>query len=80
VICLAYATAGRARILAGASRGSAWLPADDSVTPWSSSPSPGLLPATWPRPVLSQAPPLNPIAAEPDGRRVLSRGGAADHE
>lgn len=47
-------------------------PADDSVTPWSSSPSPGLLPATWPRPVLSQAPPPNPIAAEPDGRRVLS--------
>ena len=33
MICLAYATAGRARILAGASRGSAWLPADDSVTP-----------------------------------------------
>jgi hypothetical protein len=27
------------------------LPADDSVTPWSSSPSPGLFPATWPRPV-----------------------------
>jgi hypothetical protein len=52
------------------------LPADDSVTPWSSSP----FPATWPRPVLSQAPPVNPIAAEPDGRRVLSRGGAADHE
>jgi hypothetical protein len=56
------------------------LPADDSVTPWSSSPSPGLFPATRPRPVLSQAPPPNPIAAEPDGRRVLSRGGAADHE
>jgi hypothetical protein len=50
VICLAYATAGRTRILAGASRGSAWLPADGSVTPWSSSPSPGLFPATWPRP------------------------------
>jgi hypothetical protein len=33
-----------------------------------------------PRPVLSQAPPPNPTAAEPDGRRVLSRGGAADHE
>ena len=30
----------------GASRGSAWLPADDSVSPWSSSPSPGLFPAT----------------------------------
>jgi hypothetical protein len=27
-----------------------------------------------------QAPPSNAIAAEPDGRRVLSRGGAADHE
>jgi hypothetical protein len=27
-----------------------WLPADDSVTPWSSSPSPGLFPATRPRP------------------------------
>ena len=55
------------------------LPADDSVTPWSSLPSPGLFPATRPRPVLSQAPPPNPIAAELDGRRVLSRGGAADH-
>jgi hypothetical protein len=56
------------------------LPADDSVTPWSSPPSPGLFPATWPRPVLSQAPPPNPIAAEPYGRRVLSRVGVADHE
>ena len=53
---------------------------DGSVTPWSSLPSPGLFPATRPRPVLSQTPPSNPIAAEPDGRRVLSRGGAADHE
>ena len=35
----------------------AWLPTDDSVTPWPSSPSPGLFPATWPRPVLSQAAP-----------------------
>jgi hypothetical protein len=61
---------------------SASLPADDSVTPWSSSPPPGLFPATWPRPVLScpRPPPPNPIAAEPDGRRVLSRGGVADHE
>jgi hypothetical protein len=49
------------------------------VTPWSSSPSPGLFPATRPRPVLSQAPPPNPIAAVPDGRRVLSRVGVADH-
>ena len=56
-----------------------WLPADDSVTPWSSSPSPGRFSGTWPRPVLSQAPPPNPIAAEPDGRRVLSGGGGADH-
>jgi hypothetical protein len=56
------------------------LPADDSVTPWSSSPSPGLLPATRPRSVLAQAPPPNPIAAEPCGRRVLSGGGEADHE
>ena len=28
----------------------------------------------------SQAPPPNPTAAEPDGRRVLSRVGVADHE
>ena len=28
----------------------------------------------------SQAPSPNPIAAEPDGRRVLSRGGASDYE
>jgi hypothetical protein len=55
-------------------------PADDSVAPWSSSPSPDLFPATRPRPVLSQTPPPNPIAAEPDGRRVLSGGGVADHE
>ena len=34
----------------------AWLPADDSVTPWSSSPSPDLFPAIWPRPVLSAGP------------------------
>ena len=27
-----------------------------------------------------QAPPPNPTAAEPDGRRVLSGGGAADHD
>jgi hypothetical protein len=55
-------------------------PPADSVTSWSSPPSPGLFPAAWPRPVLSQAPPPNPIAAEPDGRRVLSGGGVADHE
>jgi hypothetical protein len=59
---------------------SAWLAADDCMTPWCSSPSPGLFPATRPRPVLSQTPPPNPIAAEPDGRRVLSGGGVADHE
>jgi len=31
-------------------------------------------------PCASQTPPPNPIAADPDGRRVLSGGGAADHE
>ena len=36
---------------------------------------PGAVTAPWP----AQAPPPNPIAAEPDGRRVLSGGGAADH-
>jgi hypothetical protein len=56
------------------------LPADDSVTSWSPSPSPGLFPATRPRPVLSQAPPPNPTAAGPDGRRVLSGGGVAGPE
>jgi hypothetical protein len=30
-------------------------------------------------PCPAQTPPPNPTAAEPDGRRVLSRGGAADH-
>ena len=50
------------------------LPADDSVTPWSSPPSPGLLPATRPRPVLSQAPPPNPIAAEPYGTTGSVKG------
>ena len=50
------------------------------MTPWSPPPSPGPPPATRPHPVLSQAPPPNPIAAEPYGRRVLSGGGAADHE
>ena len=54
-------------------------PADDSVTPWSSSPSPGLFrqpgrALSCPRPL-----PRTRLAAEPDGRRVLSRGGAADH-
>ena len=38
------------------------------------------LPAAVTAPGPAQAPPPNPIAAEPDGRRVLSRGGAADHE
>ena len=36
---------------------------------------PGAVTAPWP----AQAPPPNPTAAEPYGRRVLSRGGAADH-
>ena len=40
----------------------------------------GPLPGAVTAPCPSQAPPPNPIAAEPDGRRVLSRGGAADHE
>jgi hypothetical protein len=31
-------------------------------------------------PCPAQAPPPDPTAAEPDGRRVLSRGGVADHE
>jgi len=48
---------------------------DGQVPRW---PSPSRT-ATGPRPGLSQAPPPNPIAAEPDGRRVLSRGGEADH-
>ena len=40
----------------------------------------GPLPGDVTAPCLAQAPPPNPAAAEPDGRRVLSRGGAADHE
>jgi hypothetical protein len=39
----------------------------------------GPLPGAVTAPCLAQAPPPNPTAAEPDGRRVLSRGGAADH-
>jgi hypothetical protein len=39
-------------------------------------PFPGAATVPWP----AQAPPPNPIAAEPDGRRVLSRVGVADHE
>jgi hypothetical protein len=39
-----------------------------------------LLPSAVTAPCPPQAPPPNPTAAEPDGRRVLSRGGAADHE
>jgi hypothetical protein len=37
------------------------------------------LPGAVTAPCSAQTPPPNPIAAEPDGRRVLSRGGAADH-
>jgi hypothetical protein len=37
------------------------------------------LPGVVTAPCPSQAPPPNPIAAEPDGRRVLSRVGVADH-
>jgi hypothetical protein len=38
------------------------------------------LPGAVTAPCPPQAPPPNPTAAEPDGRRVLSGGGAADHE
>ena len=38
------------------------------------------LPGAVTAPCPPQAPPPNPIAAEPDGGRVLSRGGVADHE
>ena len=34
----------------------------------------------WTAPGPAQTPPPNPTAAEPDGRRVLSRVGVADHE
>jgi hypothetical protein len=34
----------------------------------------------WTAPCPAQTPPPNPTAAEPDGRRVLSRVGVADHE
>jgi hypothetical protein len=37
------------------------------------------LPGTMTAPCPAQAPPPKPTAAGPDGRRVLSRGGAADH-
>ena len=38
------------------------------------------LPGPVTAPCPAQAPPPNPIAADPDGRRVLSGGGGADHE
>ena len=38
------------------------------------------LPGDVTAPCPAQTPPPNPTAAEPDGRRVLSRGGVADHE
>jgi len=44
----------------------------------SSSPLPGLHWGTD-APLRVQTPPPNPTAAGPDGRRVLSRVGAADH-
>ena len=37
------------------------------------------LPGAVTAPCPAQAPPPNPTAAGPDGRRVLSRGGVADH-
>jgi hypothetical protein len=62
-----------------------WLVAADSG--WlllllsAAGPGPHLrgLPGPVTAPCPAQAPPPNPIAAEPDGRRVLSRGGEADH-
>ena len=55
------------------------LPADESVTPWSSSPYSRPVSGNPAAPGPVPGPSPNPIAAEPDGRRVLSRGGAADH-
>jgi hypothetical protein len=49
------------------------LPTDGSVTPWSSPPSPGLPPATRPRPVLSQAQAPSP---EPDSCRTIRQTGS----
>ena len=50
-----------------------------AVSGWSWSHLRGL-PGTVTAPCSAQTPPPNPIAAEPDGRGVLSRGGEADHE
>ena len=48
------------------------------ATSWSSSPLPGLQ-GTPSAPLPCPGPSPNPAAAGPDGRRVLSRVGAADH-
>jgi hypothetical protein len=52
------------------------VPGAGRVRCWLTSSVPGVVTAPYP----SQAPPPNPTAAEPDGRRVLSRVGVADHE
>ena len=61
--------------------GSRWLLL--LLSPLLSAAGPGLhlrgLPGAVTAPCPAQAPPPNPIAAEPYGRRVLSRGGEADH-
>jgi hypothetical protein len=62
-------------------RTSVWLPnalAHVSMTPWSSS-SPRSARGAETTPSPAQAPPPNPTAAGPDGGRVLSRVGLADH-
>jgi hypothetical protein len=61
---------------------SGWLLLMLSLLLSAAGPGPRLrgLPGAVTAPCPSQAPPPNPIAAGPDGRRVLSRGGAADHE
>ena len=50
-----------------------------AVSGWSCSPSPRSA-RRCDRALSCPGPPPNPIAAEPDGRRVLSRGGVANHE
>ena len=54
------------------------FPTPGRAAPQSSSPLPGLHWGTD-APLRVQTPPPNPTAAGPDGRRVLSRVGAADH-
>jgi hypothetical protein len=51
------------------------------LRPWRPGPGPHLrlVSGDMTAPCPAQTPPPNPIAAEPDGRRVLSRVGVADH-